>query len=252
MSFFIKNVKSEINAQVLPWLLRKKFDPEDINVSALGNVSLFPELNLAFNRVKKNGNSATISTLHHMNGNKFTSSQQAKKKSIHLTDGNARVLMNLDSFSYFVITRNPYSRILSAFLNKMDKSNYIEKFGKYSLDPDGFYKFLRWVAETGLECDKHWDFQKKLILGPLEQFDAVLKFESFPNCFEKLLCDHGFQISPTSKEILTTTNQSTRTRANEKIKFYYSKHAIDLVSTIFNEDFEFLKYNKNFGTILDN
>ncbi|MDA9224991.1 hypothetical protein N9P17_08840, partial [Tateyamaria sp.] len=82
--------------------------------------------------------------------------------------------------------------------------------------------------------------------------DAVLKFESFPNCFEKLLCDHGFQISPTSKEILTTTNQSTRTRANEKIKFYYSKHAIDLVSTIFNEDFEFLKYNKNFGTVLDN
>jgi len=53
LSFFIKNVKSEINAQVLPWLLRKKFDPEDINVSALGNVSLFPELNLAFNRVKK-------------------------------------------------------------------------------------------------------------------------------------------------------------------------------------------------------
>ena len=27
LSFFIKNVKSEINAQVLPWLLRKKIRP---------------------------------------------------------------------------------------------------------------------------------------------------------------------------------------------------------------------------------
>ena len=48
-----KVAKPKCNNMSMSWFLYSKFDRARINTAASGNVALFPNLNLAFNRVKK-------------------------------------------------------------------------------------------------------------------------------------------------------------------------------------------------------
>ncbi|MGA9436418.1 MAG: sulfotransferase family 2 domain-containing protein [Roseobacter sp.] len=238
--------RRKLNEKTLPNVLKKKFRPEGFNAAAMQNVSVFPKLNLAFNRVKKNGNSTTVSLLHAMEVGEIRSTHAAKRQSALLRTTNIPMMMQANDYFYFVIIRNPYSRTLSAFLNKLSKPYYRERFGSFPLTPDGFHQFLIWLSSTGLESDPHWDFQKKLILGALPDFDAVLRLEDFPNCLADLLRSRDLKLPKEANDILASVQRDTRTGASSRLEQFYSKDSIAIVKSLYKEDFDFLEYSANF------
>ena len=126
MANIFERTRRRVNDRALPWVLKNKFDPDSISLSASRHVSLFPKLNLAFNRVKKNGNSTTMSILHAMEHGSVADSNDAKRQAAHLRRANPLLFMSAGKLFYVVIIRNPYSRLLSAFLNKFAKSEFVD------------------------------------------------------------------------------------------------------------------------------
>lgn len=249
MKNIFRGSRRRLTNKALPWVLKNKFSVDGLNVAASRNVVMFPKLNVAFNRVKKNANSTTVSLLYAMEEGRFAGPWQAKHHSKYLQKASLPLLMSADRFFYFVIVRDPYSRTLSAFLNKFSKPSYVDRFGSFDLTPDGFHQFLIWLSNSGLESDAHWDFQKKLIMGPLETFDAVLRFENFPNCFENFVRDRDLVMPAAAEKILAGAHQGTRTDASRMLEQFYSKDCIEIVSSLYQEDFDFLDYPADFKAL---
>jgi hypothetical protein len=226
----------------LPMLLGDRFDPTTTNPVAAPNVALFPRLGLAYNRVKKNANSTTVSILTELETGLLLDDSDAKRRSPHLESASWPLLRRARRFHYFVIVRNPYSRVLSAFINRFSKKRYNDEYGTFSLDASGFASFLEWLADGGLTADAHWDQQHKLIYAPLTDFDSVLKFEEFPDNLEELLRQRGIHLTDAHRNLIGNVNQMTRTKASQKMREFYTPRSEAMVTDLFKSDFDLLPY----------
>jgi hypothetical protein len=246
MNDIIGGARRKLNKKAIPWALRGKFGSAGLNPAASRNIAVFPKLNLAFNRVKKNGNSTTVSLLYALEEGSVAKTHRAKRHSAFVRKANLTLLMNAGGYFHFVIVRDPFSRTLSAFLNKFSKPIYVDRFGSFDLTPEGFTRFVEWLAKSGLATDAHWNLQKKLIIGPLENFDAVLRFEDFPHCLEDLLHKRGLAFPDAAETILQSVHTDTRTGADRKLEQFYSPDSIAMVRALYKEDFDFLGYSAEF------
>ena len=123
----------------------------------------YPEHNIAFNRIAKSGNSSVILYLDEaINGpnNHQDDYKQAKRRA--MGTGKSLVEMSrsqkdrasLAEVSFFTVVRNPWTRTLSAFLDKIangpqDKYGSIPGFGDNS--KAGFEAFITFLESGGLQ-----------------------------------------------------------------------------------------------------
>ena len=120
----------------------------------------------------------------------------------------------------YAFVRNPYSRTLSAYLNKVEQNlplppqahgeshwikvtRAIDQFRRDTLDTSAypevtFEVFLRWLRDgkTYFRFDEHWQAQTVLLRQPGVKFDFIGKFETVETDARHLLglmgCDIGF------------------------------------------------------------
>ena len=151
----------------------------------LDRVVFYPEHNIAFNRIAKSGNSSVILYLDeairgpssHQNDYK-----QAKRSAI----GTGKRLIemsrtkqdraSLKKAAFFTVVRNPWTRTLSAFLDKIangpqDKYGSIPGFGDNS--KAGFEAFITFLESGGLHANHHWKPQNDALLLPASQFKSI-------------------------------------------------------------------------------
>lgn len=83
----------------------------------------------------------------------------------------AEQLEQLDACFKFTFVRNPYTRVLSAYLDKIKTGK------KMSALPD-FYSFCQYLDRGGLHANAHWAPQSSLLLMPLPRFDFIGRMES--------------------------------------------------------------------------
>lgn len=169
----------------------------------------------------------------------------------------------------YTMVRDPYSRALSAYLNKVEKRlpvkpenegddfdtiiRDIETFRQGvlgSIDYPGitFEVFLRWMKDSSSYYTKneHWAPQVALLRYPEVEYDIIGRFEELELDAQRILsamkCDRLF---PSNKELQFAP---VPTSARSKIKHYYDSRCYELVNNIYKADFLAFGYTINYQT----
>lgn len=170
------------------------------------------------------------------------------------------ILKNKDIKKYAFV-RDPYSRVLSAYLNKVEsrKNNLKDNdhFSKVYLDIESyrinnldtgkyeeasFKAFLYWLrgSRSIYTFDEHWKSQSLLLDVDRVEFDRIGKFENLSDEADAFISLLGANVKfPTQKEI-----KFSPTSAAKKIDHYYDDEARDLVNEIYHNDFLNFNYEK--------
>lgn len=222
--------------------LRRRFGA-GLNLRAIHRVAIYPELGLAYNRVKKNANTTLTILLRDLAGGGTVHRDIAKWEAQSPFDLPLRGLGALDRLRWMVVVRNPYSRVLSAFLDKFREEKYQRSHGAFALTPEGFAAFVTWLEQGGLGKDGHWDLQTKLILGPLERFDAVVRFEALGPGLERVLAAGGVDFDATRLRAAYPSDEGKRTGASGRMDTYYSPALAARVARLYAADFSALGYD---------
>lgn len=144
-------------------------------------------------------------------------------------------------FFKFTIVRNPYTRILSAYLdrvvrNKAESLVVRNTLGIPSPDPVSFVQFLDFLEfRGGLQADPHWARQTDLLGLPPRMLDRVGRFERLQDDLPDIM---GTVFGTDAQ---TTTVSPHATRANELAKVQ-SAETLARVYRLYEPDFDAFGY----------
>lgn len=148
-----------------------------------------------------------------------------------------------ERFFTFGFVRNPYSRVLSCYIDKFleIKPNNLKLFPILGLDPQqpvSFAMFLERVQQQDPEMmDIHWRPQSLLLPDESVQLDYIGHFENFSSDFQNVL----ERIYENPAPILSFAKHATG--ADDKIKTYYTPRTMELVQDIYRQDFQRFQYD---------
>jgi len=160
---------------------------------------------------------------------------------------------NLDRFIYnhqpfkFCFVRNPYTRLLSAYLDKIQQTtpikqnliDFIEKKYSKTVDTIDFEFFVEVVCEQRpKQMNPHWRTQYYQTLNNQISYDFIGKFENFDEDFLTIL-----RKIDSKAETFISHWKRHATNANESLADYYNPDLIKKVKEKFAIDFEFFGYD---------
>lgn len=192
------------------------------------------ELGFFCNRIPKAANSTIVTNLVRLKLGHDVPSRQAKKISTRPGRLSRADMARFDELFKFTVVRNPYSRVLSAYLNKVVR--FPQRCGEIS-----FAQFLQRLAEEPrfLYSNAHWVPQADLLLIPAEEFDVIGKVESL----DRDLAEIKQRIRPGVADQITSAGPPP-TGAAKKLRRYYSDDSlIALVADIYRDDFATFGYS---------
>lgn len=143
-----------------------------------------------FNRIPKSANSTVSVFLARNSGIRSVSGDQegnwAKNAFPRPGDLSIGEVERLNECFKFTIVRDPYTRVLSAFLDKV-------KTGKKMRALPDFRTFCQFLDQGGLYANAHWAPQSELLLIPLYHFDFIGRVESLVRDMQVIGERLGFQ-----------------------------------------------------------
>jgi hypothetical protein len=136
-----------------------------------------------------------------------------------------------EKYDWFVVVRNPYSRIVSEFYCNWSPISLKLKKTK---DIEEFNDIIRLMIEKRKPHGSHWSEQYKYI-DP-NYIIHILKFENLKHDFDNLMTLYGLNI-----RLNCHSNKSVD-------KFFkecnLSRETLDLINEVYNEDFHRFNYKK--------
>lgn len=171
----------------------------------------------------------------------------------------------------FTCVRNPYTRVLSAYLNKIEPFvrrcepdhlrkgllkvyEAIDEFRALCLPekPEvDFECFLTWLdyARPGdpFAKNQHWRPQTQIIGNGQVDFDFIARFENLATDAPELLRRMGSAVEFPSQEQV----KFPPTGADQKTRGYYTPLAVELVRRIYGPDFDYLGYDPDRQPLVD-
>lgn len=142
--------------------------------------------------------------------------------------------INLDAFT-FTFVRNPYTRILSAYLDRIGRK--LDNNFDYNGDDITFEAFLQSLSKNNpFELDRHYRPLSLLSFLGMLNYNYIGKVENLANGLDKVLS----RISSYNGSVLNRLEHATQ--AKNMVKKYYSKKALDIVNSIFHNDFVNFNY----------
>ncbi len=209
------------------------------------------ERGFLYNRIPKAANTTLMCALFQTYfAEDLTSEELARRaKSFHSVPSelDKKAVEKIDNLFKFTFVRNPYSRTLSAYLDKISRpeksreyrAKVPQLFKKFGPRPS-FYDFCQYLADGGLYANKHWAPQVSLFALPPEKFDLIGKIEKLNQDFEKVLKNlPGLKSPGNPGRVGTTTSAST------KIDQHYNTNLLQLIRDLYQEDFNKLNYSPN-------
>lgn len=191
------------------------------------------DLGIFYNRTPKAANSTIVSNLVQLKLGKEIASWDAKKIFSTPAQLSESQLERFDELFKFALVRDPFSRTLSAYLDKIDR-----KFNQDS-EKVSFKDFLKFLKAGKLYSNLHWAPQTSILLLPLEEFDFIGKFENL-NQDLALILSKIQKVSQAENDFSRKGPPSTS--ASDKIKKYYDAECVELMQEMYSKDFELLQY----------
>ena len=186
--------------------------------------------------------------------------------------GPERAILLDPSVKKYTMVRNPYTRLLSAYLNKFESrlnkprrengkdffDEIFQEIDLYRLEALGndafpevtFEVFIRWIANKEkftppvlyMRTNEHWARQSDLLLWPEIQFDIIGRFENMREDSNRILQAMGSEMNfPTQLEV-----KFAPTDATSKIEKYFTPIAVKIIAEWFRDDFSALGYSSDF------
>lgn len=144
----------------------------------------------------------------------------------------------------FSFVRNPYSRALSGYLEKIVGAQWVRdtrlpKLGFRSDEEVSFTRFLQRVAtDEPRTMDIHWAPQHFLLSLDKVEYAFLGRFESFQTDLRRVIEHLGIDVPAD----LVTQRTGHTTGAGTRLLDYYDDESIELVREIYRGDFDRLGY----------
>lgn len=144
-------------------------------------------------------------------------------------------------FFRFCFVRNPYSRILSSYLdkivvNKWEMQRHRPNLGLPAEGDVSFEEFLEAINEKpAVELDIHYCPQVILLQPDRIKYDFIGRFDSFAASFDTVLS----YINPTENEeqnIVSVAHHSVKAR--QKLAEHMTPRVVELIQSMYHDDFE--------------
>ena len=203
-------------------------------------VFVSPSLRILFNGIGKAGHSSVVANLARVQSGQDIAINRAKGQTFRRPSSlSAQEVEALAGYFKFTLVRNPYTRTLSAYLDKVVRDIAVPE--RLSRRHDGrtpsFLEFCVYLEEGGLNDSVHWVPQTRLLVLPFEQFDHVMRVEHFDKDFrivrEKLGVPEGFSL---------VRHDPHKTSADQKKGEYYCDQTRAIIGRLFQDDFRLLGY----------
>ncbi len=193
------------------------------------------ELGFFCNRIPKAANSTVTTTLARVKTGHEVASRRAKKLFCSPAQLSADDVARVDQLFKFAIVRNPYSRTLSAYLDKVARD--LSRSEKIR----GFAHFIRSLEHGKLHSNAHWAPQSSLLLLPRNQFDYIGKSETLDRDLNTVLQHICPNDTPAIKSTL-----SNATGASKKLQTYYNDDLAARVLRLYRDDFNQFDFDPTF------
>ncbi|MFW6009255.1 MAG: sulfotransferase family protein [archaeon] len=213
--------------------------------------------NYMYFRIPKCANSTIVKTLCYYDKNVIFKEKSYLGYHKNQLKSNKFKLLLLNKFPKnkfkFTFVRNPYSRVLSAYLDKIinpnhDKSitkirNKIKrKYIKNKNSKIQFSDFITYLEKEGLYDNFHWAPQSDLIPKDIKNINFVGKVENINKdlkfCIKKVFGKEK------AKKFKIKNANSHKTNSSEKFAKYYTPDLQKRVYKLYKNDFQKFKYKK--------
>lgn len=150
-----------------------------------------------------------------------------------------------EQFYKFTIVRDPYSRLVSGYLDKIvgAEGPYIKMVSRFlgvspqnEISLSDFVTFLE--HEDNRDSDPHWCQQTDLIFIPVEQLDFIGKFENLDHDLAAIL----HRLYPENHQPVDWIPHATS--ASEKVRQLVDETLAARIAKLYQKDFELLGYSK--------
>lgn len=221
-------------------------------------VAVYPDQRLIYNRIKKSGNTRIVAFLNdQFRGDSFESSRRLKAALVRPFDLSVRDLRGLESFYSFTFVRNPYGRVLSAYLDKLatrrgtrQKPKRDGRPGHHAFpgygenSPEGFARFLDYLDTGGLYANRHWWPQADLLFQPADRFGFIGHLERMVEDMGRVMSDLGRD--PACAEVLGRPHRleegRRQTGTAEREAAFYTARGREIVARLYARDFALFGY----------
>jgi len=204
-----------------------------------------------YNRIPKCANSTIVQTLVTCSGVIGPGAGREAKRAFmkpHALPAGLMAAFRNEWFK-FTFVRNPYARLLSAYLDKIVRKGYAHRRryrallepGKDATSPPSLDRFLDFLAAEGLYANVHWAPQTAMLLIPEADFDFIGKVESLDKdlafVLQRIFPDH-----PGGEDRKIGRAGPPPTGAQDKVHTMLNRRQMDRIAQLYERDITALGY----------
>ena len=204
-----------------------------------------------YNRIPKVANSTVVKTLVCCSATLRGIHQDGDEKNFFSRPAfvGARIACDIrDKYFKFTFVRNPFTRVLSAYLDKIVRvgsHRHSRRYGQWAAkkgasNTPSFADFCNYLDDGGLYEDAHWAPQLDCLLIPVSEFDFVGRFERLDADLQAVLK----RVFPDQAARILGSGPP-KTNTSDKLHAYYSEREVGIVSRLYAGDFQTFDYKND-------